>query len=371
MKPGPIAVGVAGHTGAGDYGHQLDRAFVGQRGAEIVAVADPDEAGRAAAMKRIGAPRGYPALAELLERERPEVVVVAPRQLDCHRELVLAACGQGAHVLCEKPLAQDLEQADEMIDAAAGAGVRLAVALPWAHERRAEIVAGLLSSGAIGELLGFSARTKCDRRGGGEDFLVLGVHFMDMMRRFAGEARSCQATVWRRGRLAEAGDAGLGGEGVGPVAGDRIRAEYAFDGGVVGSVESIRLGIEDRARHPYDLTLHGSAGAIRVRAPYADHSIWHCADPFGRPERSPWRRVPAPEVPTYAAYHRPAASDLLAAIRADREPRCSGHDGRAALEMALAAYASHRAAGPVSLPLADRSHPLADWAGAPAGGSRG
>ncbi|MGN6558622.1 MAG: Gfo/Idh/MocA family protein, partial [Solirubrobacterales bacterium] len=154
MRPPRTRVAVAGHTGRGDYGHELDRAFLGIATAEVVAVADPDERGRVAAMSRIGARRGYASLAELLEREQPEVVVVAPRHLDRHRELVLAACEHGAHVLCEKPLAPDLEAADEMVEAADRAGACLAVALPWAHEARAEIVAELLAAGAIGELLG-------------------------------------------------------------------------------------------------------------------------------------------------------------------------------------------------------------------------
>ena len=42
-------VAIAGHTGRGNYGHYLDMAFVGVEGSEIVALADPDDRGRAAA----------------------------------------------------------------------------------------------------------------------------------------------------------------------------------------------------------------------------------------------------------------------------------------------------------------------------------
>jgi hypothetical protein len=49
---------------------------------------------------------------------------------------------------------------------------------------------------------------------------------------------------------------------------------------------------------------------------------------------------------------------LLAAIGQDRQPLGSVYDGRAALEMVLAAYESHRAGGPVDLPLKNRLHPL-------------
>ena len=50
--------------------------------------------------------------------------------------------------------------------------------------------------------------------------------------------------------------------------------------------------------------------------------------------------------------------DLMAAIEKDRQPLGSIYDGRAALEMILAVYESHRVKGPVELPLKNRRHPL-------------
>ena len=50
--------------------------------------------------------------------------------------------------------------------------------------------------------------------------------------------------------------------------------------------------------------------------------------------------------------------DLLDAIEKDRQPLGSVYDGRAALEMILAVYESHRLRGPVDLPLKNRRHPL-------------
>ena len=52
------------------------------------------------------------------------------------------------------------------------------------------------------------------------------------------------------------------------------------------------------------------------------------------------------------------ARDLIEAIEKDRQPRGSMYDGRAALEMILAVYESHRLKGPVELPLKNRQHPL-------------
>jgi hypothetical protein len=52
------------------------------------------------------------------------------------------------------------------------------------------------------------------------------------------------------------------------------------------------------------------------------------------------------------------ALDLIRAIETDTQPKCSVYDGRAALEMILAVYESHRLNAPVGLPLKNRRHPL-------------
>jgi hypothetical protein len=52
------------------------------------------------------------------------------------------------------------------------------------------------------------------------------------------------------------------------------------------------------------------------------------------------------------------ARDLIEAVEKDRQPLGSMYDGRAALEMILAVYESHRRKGPVALPLEERRHPL-------------
>ena len=50
--------------------------------------------------------------------------------------------------------------------------------------------------------------------------------------------------------------------------------------------------------------------------------------------------------------------DLIRAIETDTQPKGSMYDGRAALEMILAIYESHRLNARVELPLKNRKHPL-------------
>ncbi len=89
---------------------------------DLVAVADLDPAavGRATSGRTA---RGFTDAGRLLAEERPELVVVAvPTSM--HLQTTLDALAAGAHVLVEKPIAPDREQAEQMI-AAAEAGGRL------------------------------------------------------------------------------------------------------------------------------------------------------------------------------------------------------------------------------------------------------
>ena len=121
-------VAVIGRTGRGNYGHWLDVVWNDIEQAEVVAVADPDPQGRAAAAKRLKAPKSYADYRRMLEKERPQIVSVAPRWLDCHYDMVLACAEFGCHVFLEKPMCQNLGQADAMIAALEKRNLKLAIA---------------------------------------------------------------------------------------------------------------------------------------------------------------------------------------------------------------------------------------------------
>ena len=84
-------VAVIGHTGRGDYGHGLDEVWLEVPNAEIVAVADADKPGLAKAAKKLKVDRAYADYRQMLERERPEIVSIAPRWIDEHHAMALAA----------------------------------------------------------------------------------------------------------------------------------------------------------------------------------------------------------------------------------------------------------------------------------------
>ncbi len=358
-------VAVIGRTGRGNYGHGIDVVWNEIDGADVVAVADENPEGRAAAAKRTGAERTYADYREMLEKERPQIVGVAPRWLDCHRDMVVACAEYGAHVFLEKPMCRTLAEADEMIDACERAHVKLAIAHQTRYSPRIDQALKLVREGQLGDILELRGRGKEDRRGGGEDLMVLGTHIMDLMRLFRGDATWCFARVLEKGRSVTKGEVRDGAEGIGPLAGDEIHATYGFESPSIGSFAT------HRTRHGrsqrFGLQIFGSRGILTLRTGSLP-AVHFIEDPSWSPGKSQakWVEITSagpgkPEPLDDGGLHMGnvlIVKDLLRAIESDGQPRGSMYDGRAALEMILAVYESHRQNGPVTLPLKERRHPV-------------
>src|SRR4051794_40366223 len=151
-------IAVIGRTGRGNYGHGLDVVWKEFDNVEVVAVADPDEKGRAAAAKRVGAPNAYADYRAMLDKEKPNLVSVADRHLDLHRDMVVACAQAGASVFLEKPMARTLAEVDEMIKACEMHHVKLAIAHQTRHSPRVARSRELVTSGRLGDVLEVRAR---------------------------------------------------------------------------------------------------------------------------------------------------------------------------------------------------------------------
>src|SRR5215471_15149613 len=203
-------VAVIGRTGKGNYGHGLDTVWKGLE-VEIVAVADENDKGRASAAKRLGAPHAYADYRAMLEKEKPQIVSVADRHLDEHRDMVVACARAGASIFLEKPMARTLEEADEMVRACEAHHVKLAIAHQTRYSPRVARLRELIGSGRLGDLLEARARGKEDGRGGGEDLMVLGTHLFDLMRFLVGDPAWCFARILQGGKPAALAQARPGG----------------------------------------------------------------------------------------------------------------------------------------------------------------
>ena len=356
---------VIGRTGKGNYGHGLDVVWNDIDQVDVVAVADDYKKGRTAAAKRLKAPKAYSDYREMLEKERPQIVSVAPRWLDCHRDMVVACAEFGCHVFLEKPICQSLEQADEMIAALEKRNLKLAIAHQTRYSPALQHVQKIIAAGKLGDILELRGRGKEDRRGGGEDLMVLGTHVMDLMRFFCGDPQWCFARVRDGGKPVTRKEVREGAEGIGLLAGDEIHAMYHFGGTTTGYFSTQRA--RDGASKRFGLGIYGSKGILTMTMG-ALLDVWFVEDPSWQPGRSKarWMQISSggvgkPESRSernHSLGNRLIALDLIRAIETDTQPKGSAYDGRAALEMILAVYESHRQNGRVGIPLKNRRHPL-------------
>lgn len=82
--------GAIGRTGQGNFGHGLHLPYQKIDRMDMIAVADPDAAGREKAMADAGAKRSYADYRDMLANESLDIVSVCPRWVDGHEEMLMA-----------------------------------------------------------------------------------------------------------------------------------------------------------------------------------------------------------------------------------------------------------------------------------------
>lgn len=120
-------------------------------GAEVLGILgrNAERSGQVAA--QLDVPRGYASLDEVLA-DAPDVVHICTPN-DQHHPQALAAIRAGVHVVCEKPLALDPAQAEELVAAAAEAGVVATVPFVYRYHPIVREIRARIAAGDLGRLL--------------------------------------------------------------------------------------------------------------------------------------------------------------------------------------------------------------------------
>jgi predicted dehydrogenase len=355
----PLTVGVIGHTGQGNYGHGEDAVWLKIPQTKIVAVADADPKGLTEAAKRLGDVKAYPDYKVMLAEAKPDIAAICSRHIHEHRDMIVATVEAGVKgIYIEKPFVRTLAEADEIVKLCADKGVLLAIAHRNRYHPVLETVKQLVASGEIGELKEVRVRGKQDQRGGGLDLWVLGGHGFNLATLFTGPALSCEATILVEGRPATKADIRPGDEGVGLIVGDEIHARYETKSGIPLYFDS-KKGTWTKGT-PFGARLIGTKGVISLQIDEEPLAILErdgkktpiTTAGIGQPE-------PIKDIRQVNGGHHGAIRDLLAAMAEKREPLCGPKAGLETVELTLAVFASFAADGKkVTLPLADRQHPL-------------
>lgn len=335
---------------------------------EAVALADvaPETLAQVGETYGVGEGSRFTDFEVMYEQIGLDLVVVAT-QTRQHCSPSVAALERGISVLCEKPIAIDLAEADAMVEAAARSGAKLAICQQNHVNPGILRAREMVAAGDIGEVVLVRGRNKCGRKSANE-FTEMGTHVTDMMLCFGGQPEWVAGTVYWEGRsvgaedIVEAKEMSPGDRDSGLVAGQRAIGSYGFVGGVLGEIHF--LGYEKNNSRNYGVDVLGTEGQLAVRATTGlGENLWHLPHPMeGTPaDLGDWLPVDlgerAGDDPISTMY-----AELVRAAEGDVEPPGSGVEGRWAFEMILGIYQSHReGGGRVDLPLADRRHPLERW----------
>ncbi|MGA7744250.1 MAG: Gfo/Idh/MocA family oxidoreductase [Polyangia bacterium] len=146
--PRPLCVAIVGCGKIADGHVEEIRKLPGQ--AQVVAVCDREGLMAEQLATRFAIPAHYDDFAQLLERERPDVVhITTPPQ--SHAALALQALAAGCHVYVEKPFALDGAQAAQMVAAAQSQQRKITVGHSYFFDPPALQLRRLVAEGALGE----------------------------------------------------------------------------------------------------------------------------------------------------------------------------------------------------------------------------
>lgn len=149
MKPSPVRVGIIGLGRSGWSIHALGLQQMPEH-YRIVAVADLIAERRAEAQQTFGC-RAYAGYGELLADREVELVIVAPPSY-LHAVYTIAALQAGKAVICEKPMAENLADADSMLAAARRTGSLFTMFQNRRYEASYLKVREIIASGVLGRI---------------------------------------------------------------------------------------------------------------------------------------------------------------------------------------------------------------------------
>ena len=144
-----VRVGLVGY---GYWGTNLARNVAELPAFELVAVADERPARREVIARRFSRAEAVESADALLARPDLDAVILAT-PVSSHYPLARQAIERGLHVLVEKPLAGSVAEAEQLVELAERAGVRLMVDHTFVYTGAVRRIKEIVDSGSLGEVL--------------------------------------------------------------------------------------------------------------------------------------------------------------------------------------------------------------------------
>ena len=170
--------------------------------AELACVVDIDEPSARAMAEAHGVPY-FEQVGDMLDQMTVDGAIVCTPP-SSHADIVVTLLQHDIHVLCEKPVAVNLRQANRMFDVASASRAKLTMASKFRHVPDVRKAKSLIASGVLGEIVlfenAFTANVDMRKRwnsqpetSGGGVLIDNGTHSVDIMRYFLGPLAEIQA----------------------------------------------------------------------------------------------------------------------------------------------------------------------------------
>lgn len=318
--------------------------------AALVACCDTDLARAQSLATDFGAEIATESVSTFFERGQLDAALICTPH-PAHEAMVVAAAEAGVNVLCEKPIAVRLDEADRMIAATGAAGVAFGVIFQRRFWPAAQRIRQAIDNGLLGQLTFGAAynhlwrpesyftadawRGKWETEGGGV-MMNQAVHTVDLLQWFMGPAVEVYGRIatLRHGAYIDVEDT--------------VAATLVFPNGALGSIEAFTT--IDPA-YGFRVAIRGDNGATASvhelpEGTQGINDLW-TFEP-GASERAAWETVERDQ-PGFPGFHRLQIAEFLDAVRAGRPPAVTGRDARNSLAIILGIYESSRTGKPVQL----------------------
>jgi predicted dehydrogenase len=304
-------------------------------GVELAGIADDDSTRGQQAAEQFST-RFCPSTEALLDEKLDGAIICAENVR--HRPLAELAAPRVPHILCEKPIATTLADAQAMIDVCAAHGSKLQIAFPVRFSPPVQRLKDILDEGTLGRIYSVKATNHGRMPGGwfvdkalagGGAVMDHSVHVVDLLRWFWNtEVTEVYAEI---GYSLLHPDLGIDDAGL-------LSFELA-----IGAYGTLDTSWSRPKSYPtwgdVKLEVLGERGIVRVDAFNQNLAVY--SDQIGMGQWVNWG----------SNIDLGLVQDFVDMIATGREPFITGYDGLKALEVALAAYRSAEQGEPVSLPL--------------------
>jgi predicted dehydrogenase len=284
---------------------------------------------------------------DLLANSKIDAVII-DAYTAAHGEIAVAAAQAGKHVMVDKPFATKLEDSDMIIEAAKKAGVKLMTAYNFRFRDPYMKIKEIIDKGLLGKPLHGMISTIASlpegwpgtgapgwygelEKGGGGGFQDHAAHTIDIMRwLFNSEAQKVSAEMANlMYKNIENEDYGI--------------ATISLKNGAVCVVEASWTSLP-RSGFGETVQIRGEKGDLFYKPPYM--RVCSETKPFNEPM---YVKVEEPMKYVLRETHTRIVKHFVDCIVEDKRPSVTGEDGRASLEVLLAAYESAELRKPVEL----------------------